>query len=179
MMIFTKKKWTLLFSKKKFLHFSACIHCLSRCVAILNYKIRFFHISIRQCIARDFLVKDFLETVSFNSSYVNYYLLTLFVIKIAFQRPGSGLRPIKAEQGMVPVFILIKNVCICIKQKIFWNKSKKKKINKLNKEMQDSRIRHGYKERSDHMICLFPFFKIKSFFKKFFKDFELTSIHKI
>lgn len=75
--------------------------------------------SIRQCIARDFLVKDFLETVSFNSSYVNYYLLTLFVIKIAFQRPGSGLRPIKAEQGMVPVFILIKNVCICIKQKIF------------------------------------------------------------
>lgn len=56
---------------------------------------------------------------------------------------------------------------------------KKKKINKLNKEMQDSRIRHGYKERSDHMICLFPFFKIKSFFKKFFKDFELTSIHKI
>lgn len=129
MMIFTKKKkWTLLFSKKNFLHFSACIHCLSRCVAILNYKIRFFHISIRQCIARDFLVKDFLETVSFNSSYVNYYLLTLFVIKIAFQRPGSGLRPIKAEQGMVPVFILIKNVCICIKQKIFWNKSKKKKL---------------------------------------------------
>lgn len=41
---------------------------------------------------------------------------------------------------------------------------KKKKINKLNKEMQDSRIRHGYKERSDHMICLFPFFKIKSLF---------------
>lgn len=41
--------------------------------------------------------------------------------------------------------------------------------------MQDSRIRHGYKERSDHMICLFPFFKIKSFFFfKFFKDFELT-----
>lgn len=48
-------------------------------------------------------MKDFLETVSFNSSYVNYYVLTLFVIKIAFQRAGSGLRPIKAEQGMVPV----------------------------------------------------------------------------
>lgn len=53
-------------------------------------------------------MKDFLETVSFNSSYANYYVLTLFVIKIAFQRAGSGLRPIKAEQGMVPVFILIK-----------------------------------------------------------------------
>lgn len=116
-----------LIQQKYSLHFSACIHCLSRCVVILNYKIRFFHISIRQCIARDFLVKDFLETVSFNSSYVNYYVLTLFVIKIAFQRAGSGLRPIKAEQGMVPVFILIKkNVCICIKQKNVWNKSKNK-----------------------------------------------------
>lgn len=70
-------------------------------------------------------MKDFLETVSYNSSYVNYYVLTLFVIKIAFQRAGSGLRPIKAEQGMVPVFILIKKMYVYVSNKKMFGTNQK------------------------------------------------------